>query len=311
MTAFVLKLIASACMLIDHIGAVFPTASPTAFRFIGRIAFPVYAYLVAQGCKHTKNINKYLLRLGIFALISEIPFDLAFYGRFSWATGFLRDTNVFYTLFLGVGCIAVYEKLKQKAHPWLALSLLPVLASEAVPRLLPEAVQYRLPLVGFAVFAALCAAAVFVTAQLLPDAKAQTTPSLGKKAIAAVAALPLVTTAGAFYTDYASIGVVLIFALYLAKPENRVTRTLALTAGIVWIYGQNLFSAYGNFVDGRFVAAGHTLNTVNLTYLLCALVAVVLVWFYNGKPGRKVKWAFYAFYPAHIAVLAAFSLLLV
>jgi len=310
MTAFVLKLIASACMLIDHIGAVFPASTPLAFRFIGRIAFPVYAYLVAQGCKHTKNINKYLLRLGVFALISEIPFDLAFYGRFNWTTGFLRDTNVFYTLFLGVGCIAVYEKLKQKAHPWLALSLLPVLASEAVPLLLPEAVQYRLPLVGFAVFAALCAVVVFVMAQLLPDAEAPATPSPGKKAIAAVAALPLVTTAGAIYTDYASIGVILIFALYLAKPENCVTRTLTLAAGVIYLYGQNLFSIYGDFINGQFTKVSRALNAFNPAYLLCALVAVVLVFLYNGKPGRKIKWAFYAFYPVHIAVLAGIRFLL-
>ena len=123
MTAFVLKIIASICMLFDHTGAVFTASTPLFFRWIGRIAFPIYAYMIAQGCKHTNNIDKYLLRLGIFALISEIPFDIAFMhyytmdGALNLGINFLRNTNVFYTLFLGVACISIYEKLKVKKRP--------------------------------------------------------------------------------------------------------------------------------------------------------------------------------------------------
>ena len=128
MTAFTLKIIASLCMLIDHTGAVFPESTPEYFRWIGRIAFPIFAYMVAQGCKHTRNINKYLLRLGIFAIVSEIPFDIAlmhYYGvdgALNLNINFLSHTNVFYTLFLGVACIAAYEKFKQKMPAWLAIS---------------------------------------------------------------------------------------------------------------------------------------------------------------------------------------------
>jgi len=98
-------------MLIDHTGAVFPLIMPISMRWIGRVAFPVFAYMIAQGCKHTSSIKKYMLRLGIFALISEIPFDLAFRNSLGIA-GFLTNTNVFYTLFFGVACIAIYEKLE-------------------------------------------------------------------------------------------------------------------------------------------------------------------------------------------------------
>ena len=123
MTAFALKIIASACMLIDHIGAVFPGQTPDYLRFIGRIAFPIYAYMVAQGCKRTRDIRKYLLRLGLFAIISEVPFDLAF-GPLRGYSGvnFLGHTNVFFTLFLGAAGIALYEKLRASKYPYLAFA---------------------------------------------------------------------------------------------------------------------------------------------------------------------------------------------
>ncbi len=105
MTSFWLKIIALVTMIIDHTGHVF-FPDNLWFRYIGRIAFPIYVFLVAEGCVHTKDIKKYLLRLGAFALISEIPFDLAFIGKIN----FISNTNVFYTFFLGVASVVIYEK---------------------------------------------------------------------------------------------------------------------------------------------------------------------------------------------------------
>ena len=75
MTSFTLKIIALITMFIDHSGYVF--AGNFSFcNFIGRIAFPIFAFQISEGYKHTKNLKKYFLRLGIFALISQIPFSL-------------------------------------------------------------------------------------------------------------------------------------------------------------------------------------------------------------------------------------------
>lgn len=108
LSSFALKIIAVISMLIDHIGAVFfPEA--TVLRLIGRLAFPIYCFLIAEGYTHTKNAPRYLLRLGAFALISEIPFNLAFGGKLF----VLGGCNVFITLFLGLLAIMLFDTVRR------------------------------------------------------------------------------------------------------------------------------------------------------------------------------------------------------
>lgn len=91
-----LKLIACLTMLTDHVGYVFfPNA--VFLRILGRIAFPLYCFLLCQGLLHTKDPLRYLLRFLLILVISEIPFDLLFFGRITW-----EHQNVMVTLLLGL-----------------------------------------------------------------------------------------------------------------------------------------------------------------------------------------------------------------
>jgi hypothetical protein len=109
MSSSTLKWIAIITMIIDHIGAVF-FPQTMVLRAIGRLAFPIFAFAIAEGCIHTKDMKKYALRLGVFALLSEIPFDLAF----SQTLLSLHHQNVFFTLCLGVVGIYFFERINEK-----------------------------------------------------------------------------------------------------------------------------------------------------------------------------------------------------
>lgn len=127
LNSFTLKLIAIICMTIDHIGAVIGTKYVDGgiylsgvfkadfyrlLRYIGRIAFPIFCYLIVEGYYHTRNVWKYTLRLFVFALISQIPFSLA-----THKTPFhFSSLNVFFTLCMGLICIILLESRHTDAH---------------------------------------------------------------------------------------------------------------------------------------------------------------------------------------------------
>lgn len=77
---------------------------------VGRIAFPIFCFLLIEGFQKTGNVKKYILRLGIFALISEIPFDLAFSGKIM-EFGY---QNVFFTLVVGLLVLVSIEAIQKQ-----------------------------------------------------------------------------------------------------------------------------------------------------------------------------------------------------
>lgn len=80
--------------------------------WIGRIAFPLFCFLIVQGFMHTRSKKKYAIRLFVFALISEIPFDLAFNNTFFT----LKYQNVFFTLFLGLISLILIERFSNQLY---------------------------------------------------------------------------------------------------------------------------------------------------------------------------------------------------
>ncbi len=84
----------------------------SAGRAVGRIAFVLFAYLAVEGFRYTRSRRAYLLRLGIFALVSEVPFDLAFSGQMIDH----GSQNVYFTLFLGVLALVIWEWAGENAR---------------------------------------------------------------------------------------------------------------------------------------------------------------------------------------------------
>jgi len=239
MTGFLLKLIAVFSMLLDHTLKVLPCQAILMDVFgmsmkssamllgavapLGRLAFPLFAFFIAEGCRHTRSPKKYVGRLLLFGLVSELPFRLALMRlplEKSLSLWPPRLCNVFFTLALGALSCFACKALREKG--------------QSVPALLPV--------------------------------------------------LPLAVLAELLHTDYGFWGVLAVFAAYAVT--SRKGQLLALGGVLTALY---------------LIRPGVMLGYVIMWAF--ALSALVLLFFYNGERGRKLKWAFYIFYPAHLTAL--------
>ena len=125
MSSFTLRLLALALMCVDHAGlALFPAVP--AFRWVGRLAFPLYCFLIAQGYRHTRDLRAYARRLLLFALLSEIPFDLLIFGRIASTV----EQNALFALLLAL--LALYVADALRGRPMLLVASLLALCMGAM-----------------------------------------------------------------------------------------------------------------------------------------------------------------------------------
>lgn len=153
-----LKLIAIVTMFIDHLGATvlrailqLPSvlANPqlrntwadiyNASRDIGRLAFPIFCFLIVEGFLHTRNVKKYAQRLFLFALISEIPFDIALKGHWFYPD----KQNVYFTLLIGLLVMAGIVWITDNGRKNLFLAILPIAAGMYLAWLIDTDYNYK------------------------------------------------------------------------------------------------------------------------------------------------------------------------
>lgn len=106
-TSISLHIMAMLFMLCDHLwGTIIPGSDW--LTCIGRISFPIFAFMIVEGYFYTKNLKKYVVRIFIFAVISEIPFNLALESRVFYPI----HQNVLWSFLISLGLICLNEKAK-------------------------------------------------------------------------------------------------------------------------------------------------------------------------------------------------------
>lgn len=130
MSSFALHIWAMLLMLCDHLQLTLLPDLPI-LRCVGRLAFPLFAFMAVEGYLHTRSLKKYLLRLLMLAVISEIPFDLL-------VSGSVFDPmhqNVIWTIILGLCCIRAFENISADLKKMLsAVVIIASLAAAIIAR---------------------------------------------------------------------------------------------------------------------------------------------------------------------------------
>ena len=116
LTAAVLHIIAMTLMLMDHLWATLLPAKEW-LTCAGRLAFPIFAFMAVEGYFHTRSFKKYILRMLLFAVLSEIPFDLMYGGTWFYPV----HQNVLWTFLLGLLGVWLMEQVRKKGKTWMYL----------------------------------------------------------------------------------------------------------------------------------------------------------------------------------------------
>lgn len=303
-TSFAIKVVAIVTMLIDHTAAVFlerqmvnpdklfvPTWEyytaigdiDNIMRGIGRIAFPLFIFLLIQGFIHTSNKYKYALRLGLFALISEVPFDMAFKN----STFDFSYQNVFFTLFLGFMVMLLIDLIYQKHIPpvlgYAGLILGSLSSGLFIVMYLDMINTFEIKLAGSSFyFGALALAAVAVVAVEILVCMKKPFEDLSKLALSILVVSLAMWAAFYLKTDYSAAGVL---AIAIAYSLRKKPLACFLGAYITLVMFSSFFEVFAIF--GAFLVAK-----------------------YNGERGKSMKYFFYAFYPGHLLLIALIAMLI-
>lgn len=216
-----LKSIACVTMLIDHISAVF--APWVGLRIVGRVAFPIYCFLLCEGVEHTRDPKRYALRLGIGAVLSEVPYDLLFFGGMTW-----MRSSVMVTLLLGLFAVLGIRRCEKSWGKMLAVvvavSLAELLGTDYGGMGILLIVLFAIPMPGvarLALMAVMCCSSDGITMTVLDI-------SVPIQVFALLALLPI----GLYSGQKRTSSRVLQWGFYLFYPVHLLA--LLVVRGTVW-----------------------------------------------------------------------------
>lgn len=228
-SSFALKCIAIISMTIDHIGVfLIPEPYNIPFRITGRLAFPLFCFLITEGFIHTRNLRKYILRILFIAIISEPVFDKAFHNSYLY----INAQSALFTLMIGLLTITALDTTKAVG------SKLNTTEKKAY------AIEYNLK-----AFVIIFASIVIILAK----------------------------------SEFGILGLAMILAFYFLRAQNEILFIVFFIINLLYFEWIQIF----------------------------ACIALILIYYYNGQRGRKIKYLFYSFYPIHLALLTIISVLLI
>ena len=117
LTSFALHILAMAFMLSDHLGATVISTTSDWMTCVGRLAYPIFAFLIVEGFLHTRNLKRYAGRMLLAAVLSEIPFNLMMSGSFVYPF----HQNVLWSFLLCLGLMHLNEKAKHTGRWWIRI----------------------------------------------------------------------------------------------------------------------------------------------------------------------------------------------
>lgn len=229
--AITLKYLAMFMMLLDHLWATIVPGNDW-MNYIGRLAFPIFAFQIVEGYFHTKDYKQYLKRLFIFALISEIPFNLMTSGSYIYPFG----QNVIFTFIYGIVSIQAIEEIIKRNH------------------VVKNVVKVLLMMI-----------------------------------------LSIIT-----FPDYNLMGYLTVLLFYVTR--NMQYAWLYQLGGMIYL---NWYSFKGLTIYVE--AFGKTIPVLVQSF---AILSLLLIWQYNGKPGNQnpiIRKLAYWFYPVHMFVIYLIS----
>lgn len=288
MTSSLLKLIAIISMLIDHIGAYLfysgsDIVSPqgiNVMRSIGRMALPIFAFFLVVGYQKTRDSKKYISRMHLFAIISQIPFTLAFYYE-----------N--YNVFENISFIEYDFKNLIFIIPMIAFYYLFILNRKFDTSLIYVSIAWLITpintayngyflLTGYELNIFYELGLGLILFEYFNLIKTKYKDKIWMYIIIAIASILSYYYIGQI-ANYGYDAIALMIALYITKESKYYQ------AFIIAIWGYYMYNW-------------------SITNVLFVLLSAILLLTYNGKKGVNLKYIFYTFYPIHIIILAIFNL---
>ena len=241
-TSMWLHIMAMAFMLCDHLwGTVVP--GNDWLTMIGRLAFPIFAFMIVEGYTHTRSLKRYVLRLLLFAVITELPFNLAMHGN--WIYPFHQ--NVLWTVLIAIGLIYLNELTGKIKIKWLRIALGIIVAGNTL-------------LFGW-----------------------------------------LIGTLS--FVDYHGEGVLMVLVFYFFRKR----KWWCYVGQLVCMWFINMEMLGGRELDVEVFGKVFFIAQQGI-----AVFSLIPIWLYRGRQGYHAKWFkyfCYAFYPAHLLILAIIKML--